>query len=247
MNMWIIPPGISLTQAQIEDAVARQLRTIYEALERHSELRAFLRFDMVGGRWNLCVRIVTAEPCIFIDRSDDGGTIVNKLVRNLDADQTRRDSRRKFGYVKGNRHNYLFELCQAFKEAGRTKGQAKFLIEQWARTHRDDKERGYIADLVYGPDIDFAAIENRVREEWKRATFGLHYSIPVALADLRSKQEAMLSNRLTQVAEADAERVREAVIQHVYDKGYCPPRENRKCLQHVVACKECWRKWLKSL
>jgi hypothetical protein len=162
--MWIIPPGISLTQAQIEDAVARQLRTIYEALERYSELRAFLRFDMVGGRWNLCVRVVTAEPCIFIDRSDDGGTIVNKLVKMMDADQRLRDARAKtrFGYVKGNRHNYLFELCQAFKEAGYIKQKAKHEIEQWARKHRDDEERGYIADLVYGDETD--VMTERVHE-----------------------------------------------------------------------------------
>jgi hypothetical protein len=53
------------------------------------------------------------------------------------------------GYVKGNRHNYLLELCQALKEAGRSRYDAALEIVTWAQRHGDE-DRSYIVDLVYG-------------------------------------------------------------------------------------------------
>jgi predicted AAA+ superfamily ATPase len=53
------------------------------------------------------------------------------------------------GYVPGNRHNYLFELAQALKEAGCSKNEAQVKIIAWAQRHNDE-DRRYIVDLVYG-------------------------------------------------------------------------------------------------
>ena len=162
--MWIIPPGMSLTRAQIDEALSKKRSRIQKLLKSYSELRAYLRFNMAESRWDLIVTDMTSEPCIFIDHSDSHNSVMEKLVKMMDADQRLRDARAKtrFGYVKGNRHNYLFELCQAFKEAGYIKQKAKREIEQWARKHRDDEERGYIADLVYGDETD--VMTERVHE-----------------------------------------------------------------------------------
>jgi hypothetical protein len=164
MNMWIIPPGISLTRAQIDEALSKKRSRIQKLLKSYSELRAYLRFNMAESRWDLIVTDMTSEPCIFIDHSDSHNSVMEKLVKMMDAEQRLRDARAKtrFGYVIGNRHNYLFELCQAFKEAGYIKQKAKHEIEQWARKHRDDEERGYIADLVYGDETD--VMTERVHE-----------------------------------------------------------------------------------
>jgi hypothetical protein len=230
MNMWVIG-GVSLTRKQIEDAVARKMEHIKSMLKLYPQLMGSLRFDFLANRWYLVVATEpTRESCIVIVSGDSELMLVEWLIKILEANERRRN--RKAGYVIGNRHNYLFELCQAFKEAGRTKWQAMVEIVTWAHNHHDEESRDYIVDMVYGEPLREEAMHNRLTQ----------------VAEAEAEQRGFVS--ATKIASAQAKRVREAVVDHVWMGQTCPPHHALPCYmkqRNFTFCKECWRKWLKSL
>lgn len=155
MKTWVFESGITLSESQLLNAV---VRAIPEIRTRYGFFDVGLHYDRFYGRWRVVSQPSARSGLLRITRHTSSPKIVQMLAAACD----RVVAKKLVGYVPGNRHNYLLELCQACKEAGLHRLQAKAKIERWAQRHGDE-DRSYIVDMVYGKDIYYSTQEPQLQ------------------------------------------------------------------------------------